>query len=422
MLTNKNFEAYRFVIIRLKALICDEYGNPEFMEPMDDILFDLFGVKQFTRKIARRYENREIARVIDTIGLKYLMELLNNAKYYAMLNDMIQMLYHLDDLKRVIRKQRRKGKRDRSLIKEYTYLNDLYKRALKFFRKKLNIKNPKTAYKRRYQALDGMLKKSSFYGGDYSSIGLGGFDMDDPYDDDYGKRSYYEDDPYDDYEDDYEFETSSPYDDFVKDLHEREYRSPRRPVGNTKRYNRAQQASEFDDYDPYDDASYETPGESKIEDRIDKLADVVLELSSGLNNFMVKQSYDQTHPRRPINVDDDPYDAVDSEISVEDEISEKLEEMEDTQKLLAGALGEILEWRKELEEILFEDEEETQSEEDETSKTAFVPKDFHPTQDEIVVTNEVKNEQSEEEKLSRTDLIGKVNHDNPKVHEQKRTN
>lgn len=350
----KDIKTYKFILMRIRELILDEYRRPEYLDAFDDVMFDLFGRKNIAKKIARSYENGVIIRIIDSVGYSYLMDLMNDPKYYAVLNDMVSLMYHLDDLKRTIRKNNRRGKRDHDLTKEYRYLDDLYKKSLKYLRKKLNIKNPKTAYKRRYQALDSVVKRSGGYGTfeDYD-FDLGGFSLDDD-DDDF---------------DDYEYEGASPYEDYLRELNGIDHRHPSRRANDKMRRYGVMGSDMQDD----DDLDFADDDLDKKDDRIDRLAGVVEELASSVNDIMLQRQYTGFHPeenddypeetRSLAEIQEEEEESPKPQDSVIDEkILKELITIGATQNQLTAAVKNLYDWRDEMERIIFEYEEEDSEE------------------------------------------------------------
>lgn len=275
------------------------------MSNLDNIIYDIFGVKHFVKKLNESYDSRDIADVIETVGSKHLMDIMNNSKLYDALVDLVAINYRIGELRKELRKQSKKDKRDKSDVKEYKYLSNLYEESIKYFRKKLGIKNSKTSYKRRYRSLNNVVNHDGYDydDDDFTSILLRTDDF------------YFDDDYESDYDDDDDYESTSELEDFVRRMNGRQSerqsrRNPNRP-NNERRYR--QDPSDFDldeeDDDDEDDDWLESSRkpsrnavlpsmEDKAVVQLNRLTDTVAELSGAVHALMVKDEYTSAQRRK----------------------------------------------------------------------------------------------------------------------------
>jgi len=383
---------YKFVLFRMKELICDDRMRPRYMGSFDRVIEDLFGVPSFSRKIANMYDNRDVRAVIDMVGLDYLMTILNNHHYFTVIEELIRVDHQIRHLKGINKKRERKGKRSKYLIKKYNYFLDLYDDSLKELRKLLDIKNPKTAYKNQFQTLNDLVHRGrrnkdyddDLFAFDWDDDDL--FSMDDPYESNIGSRWLRD-----------EYDGSSPLEDFINALNER--RASKKSPSRTRQPRRerdSQKESLYDDYfDPYDNSPlereeyYEEDDSSQevdeVESKINRLTDCVMDLSSTVNALVNSNEYDRVNPE------------VDDEFS---SIMETLDNLTKNQKVLAGTLEHILQWKGDLEELLMEEDEEGTEEEDEDEIDVIIEPPTLKKSDTF----------DEEAPKTRKEMIDQVNH------------
>jgi len=302
-----NSVIYKFLVAKTAKLVKDSRGRLKYSTYFDNIIYDIFGVKHFTKKINESYDNRDIIDVLELVGSDQLMKIMNNAKLYEAMRDLIAINYRMDSLRKDIRKQSKKDKRNKADLKEYKYLTNLYEDSIKYFRKKLGIKNSKNSYKRRYKSLNNMVREEYDYDDDeYTSILLRGddeyyFDNDDDYE---------YDDEYDDYE------STSELEDFVNRMNgKRDIRKSRRSNReDVRRYNPRRYSDDEDfDLDDEDDDEYEDDDDNLVVRRgrssipsmddpainqLNKLTEVVTELSGAVQALMTKNEYDTIQRRK----------------------------------------------------------------------------------------------------------------------------
>jgi len=155
--------AFKFIIHKVKDLIVDDYGQHKYVDQVDEAFEDIFGVKKFISRLEKAYDNRETKRMIHNFGFPILMVVTNTPRYYSAIKDMIQILIRIDDIKHEVKRNQKKGKKkDKQLVKEYEYLQDLYKDSCKAIRKKLQIKK-KSDYKNRYRAAADLANRDNLF-------------------------------------------------------------------------------------------------------------------------------------------------------------------------------------------------------------------------------------------------------------------
>lgn len=296
---------YKFIVYQTKGLVSNNRGKPSYSDSFDRVIYDLYGVKHFSRKIADYYDDRDIMDLIDRIGLDQLVRLMKNTRYCNIVRELTLIDNDTESLEKEIRKMRRKGKSNKPMLREFNDLKKLYDKGIKSLRKRLGIRDARTAYKKRYMAVRDLVSNGSGYYDDFEFSGLsnvryrGGYDPYDngrSYDDDYIDDPYYDDQDYDEYDED-----SSELEDF-----ERMLNGPRRPS-----HRRPPDSSyEFYDDDPYDRrddedemAEYEEYHRNRSlrreGDRIDILTTHVAELSDCVQALMAQSRYDQVNHRDP---------------------------------------------------------------------------------------------------------------------------
>ena len=183
----KSKVALKFVMSKLKRLVTDNTGNLSYMENLDDILKDIFGTKNFTKKLDRCYDDRESVMVINEIGMKNLMTICNTQRIYTVFSELIVMNSEIHRIYKILRKMKKKGKhKDKRLEKEYNYLLDTYRKAIKTLAKSFGI-SKKSSYKKKFRSVNDLLDSKrgfSYYDDDDSISSVLYDDDDDFYDDD----------------------------------------------------------------------------------------------------------------------------------------------------------------------------------------------------------------------------------------------
>lgn len=384
----ENSVAYKYIVYKTKKFVGGSRNKTKYMDSFDSCIYEIFGISHFTRKLNEAYDSRDIIAAIDRIGAKYLIEIYNNNRLSSILKEMVDINFRMRELKKEISKQSRKGKRDKYSTKEYQYLQNLYKKAGKYLRSKLGIKNAKTAYKRRYRAINDAI--GSRYDDDsFSSIFMSnGYDFDDPYD--------FDDDPYED--DGYDYDESSELEDFARLLHGKSTK----PNTVKKKFRSSEfddlyedddEDEEWDDIDDEDIDPYSKPRRSKkrynddyelnpeYDERLDKLTDVVVELANDVQALINKDEYVQRNfkpKQQPVNVDDLSPDIILSsnqkstssseEIKVLTDfvgkLSEEINNVKKDNQLIVAAIKQLIETQNQINDVfdsIFEDDDDEES-------------------------------------------------------------
>ena len=184
----KSKVALKFIMGKIKRLVIDQRGNLSYMENLDEILKDIFGVKHFTKKLDSCYDDRESVAVIDEIGMKNLMTICNTPRIYDAFSELVVMNFEIYRINKIIKKLEKKGKNKerKSFEKEYEYLINVYKKAVKTLRKTFGTKNP--SYKKKFKSVSNLIESKkgfNYYDDDAGSISSVLYDDEDSiYDDD----------------------------------------------------------------------------------------------------------------------------------------------------------------------------------------------------------------------------------------------
>lgn len=300
----KSSVTYKFILYKMKMLVTDHRGKLRYLESLDNILYDIFGIKNTMKKINNAYDPREISGLIDNLGVNVLLQLFNSGKMYKIMEDLVQINYRMNELQKEIRKQSRKDKRDKDDVKEYNYLMDLYKKSIKYIRNKFGIKNSKTSYKRKYQSLNNIVKHKGYDDWDDDESFVSILMRDDDY--------YFDD--YDDDDDDFDPSTSE-LEDFVNMMNGNRKKSRRRNKISSYYDDDDDNLSIFDDDD--DDESYERRPRVKVPSydsyeklppsiddglyqQLSTLTDTVADLSSAVQHLMMKDEYNAVQRKRDV--------------------------------------------------------------------------------------------------------------------------
>ena len=270
----------KFVMSKIKKLIVDEYGNMRFIDSFDNVVEDIFGVKNFAHKINDCYDDRDTITVLNMIGLKNLIDICNNPKIYGIFAEMIEMDHRIMVIKKAQKKASRKGKHiDKDLIKELKYLSEIYKDAIKIMRKKFGVKSQKSSYKRRFAGVSSLVDSRNNFGYD-DNIRSILYDGDSLFDDD-------DDDDDDFYTDDDDDDTTSELEFYLKKLNKSKGKSNRDFQQSATKQPRFSQSRRADsDFDEEDDDDDELGGGTKdLASKVDQLATIV----SGMANTMQMQ-------------------------------------------------------------------------------------------------------------------------------------
>lgn len=164
----------KYILGKMGELVNDDYGDPSYISEADAVLYDVFGYEDLTRKLGKCFRSAQAYRIVDDFGFGTLFSLCNGTQMFSTLKEMVRIRIRLKEL----RKEIRKGKRTSSIKDESTYLTEMYKKAIKAFRRKAGVKKaPKQRYRARYGMVNDLLETTP-------KGGWGIFEDDDDYYDD----------------------------------------------------------------------------------------------------------------------------------------------------------------------------------------------------------------------------------------------
>lgn len=302
-------DLYKFIVYKTRLLVSDAQGDPAYMSSFDKIIYDFYGVKHFSKRMSEMWDDREYAQLINKAGLDQLFVLMNNTRYCNIVRDLVRIDDDIESLKKKMRKMKARGEMKKSLIKEYRYLTKLYDNGMKSLRKRLGIKSMKTAYKRQFKAVKGLINDYGYddeYGnwGGFGTLGNHGMDYD-PYD---SRDPVYDDEYYDDDYDYPRYEDSSELQDFVAMMNGNR-RPSRRPGVNRGRNVQVDMDDDYDygDFDEYGEY-HRNQGFQKtdnfyptdLEDKVNFLSEKIVEMGDAINGLASQAEYDYVNHRDPI--------------------------------------------------------------------------------------------------------------------------
>lgn len=262
----------KFLMTKIKKLIVDESGDARYMDNFDQVMEDVFGVKNFAHKINDCYDDRDIMSALQLVGLKNLIDICDNPKMYTIFAEMVEMDHRMDVIKKAKKKASKKGKAlDKDLVKEMKYLAEVYRDAVKIMRKKFGVKSVKTSYKHRYTGVASLVERKNSFGYDDDEMHALLYDSDDLYDMD-------DDEDEDDYDSD---ESGSELDMLMRrrmgtPVKGKKTASFRQSVTESKPQPKPKYRRDFDDDDDDDDDG----GDIDLEEKIDALAGIVSNLAN----------------------------------------------------------------------------------------------------------------------------------------------
>lgn len=262
--------------------------KPIYIDAFDVVIYDLYGLKRFARKLSTAYDERQYYELINKIGLDQLVELFENKGCCNAVRDLTQIAFDLGRLSDEIKKLRRKGRDPKYELKEFKDLKKLYTKGIKALQKRLDIKSIRSAYKRKYGSLREFVNDG--YGSEMS------------WDNDFGML----DDLYDSDDDDDWYSEDTNLKDFMNMI----------GGGNGSRKSRKssgrrQRSRNDDDDEPYHtmdmdmfDFDMEEDGDDEVIDemnsKIDRLGDQVKLLANSVNAVITQTNYDETNNRNPV--------------------------------------------------------------------------------------------------------------------------
>ena len=417
--------AYRFVLYKIKELIADDRGRPRYINYFDNVFEDIFGIEHFAKKISSRRDDRDIVEILDRVGVEYLLRITNNSKNYNALEELVLINIRIQALKKSIKKQSEKGKRNDNDLKEYKYITDLYKKGTKALRKRIGVKNHRTEYKRRYRALNDLTKGN--YDDDFSNIFLRDNSSFDPYDDDYDYDPYYDDDDYDGYRD------TTALEDFERQLNQRhEKKSQPRERRHSSDRSMSILDDEYGDYhlgnnegSDAEDAYENDERFDEIQDQIDKLAEVIMVQSESVQALINRdQCVQVAKPKKTNKVmeleeylnqssqEDDKPSETEILTGLFPKIVKDLGEIKKNQNQMGKILMNVCEWKKDMEQLMAEITEEDGDYADDVSfSEPEVSNGLYDTINKYpdAYTDDSESPKADPNAMTREELINKIN-------------
>lgn len=262
---------YKFILDNIQSLVCDSRGRFRYIDQFDTVIKDIFGVRHLARNINSCVDNRDIIAEIDSVGAPNLIELFESRQVLDSFAELIAVAYRLRELQKQLQKQSKKsGRRDKRDENELKYLKKLYSDTIRYYQRRFGISNPKKMYKKRYRNLESLRDGIDF-----------GFED--------GFSSLLDDD-WDDYDDPYGYNE----DDGFGALERYRQKLTRRYPNERRRSYRDSRGFDIDDEE--DDLDPSLDGD--LYDRVDRLTDVVTDLSSAVQTITAKTQYDRAALRR----------------------------------------------------------------------------------------------------------------------------
>lgn len=164
-LTDKSKVILKFVMKKIKGLVADPYGQLLYIRNLDNVIYDIYGFKNFISKINGARSNREHLALFMDFGLNELIEMTETPHIYSAIDELVSIDYRINELEKSFKKLQKKGKKkSKNDLKEYEYIKDLYKNAVKRIKKELDLTSNKKQYKKRYSAVNDLLDKKSYMG------------------------------------------------------------------------------------------------------------------------------------------------------------------------------------------------------------------------------------------------------------------
>lgn len=269
--TRTSMIEYKFILDNIQSLVCDSRGRFRYIDQFDTVIKDIFGVRHLARNINSCVDNRDIMAEIDSVGVENLVEVFESRQALDSFAELIAVTYRLRELQKQLQKQSKKsGRRDKRDENELKYLKKLYSDAVRHYQRRFGISNPKKMYKRKYRNLESLRDGIDF-----------GFEE--------GFSSLLDDD-WDDYDDPYGYND----DDGFSALERYRQKFTRRYPNDHRRSSRDTHGFDIDEEE--DDMDPSLDGD--LYDRVDRLTDVVMDLSSAVQTITAKTQYDRAAARR----------------------------------------------------------------------------------------------------------------------------
>ena len=253
----------KFVIMKLREISnTNQYGK-RMVNNIDHVIYDIFGVKDFTKKIQNSIDDRDVFVLFNRVGIKNMMEICDSSSYFNIFTKMVEIDYAILYTKRMLRK--RKKKNSKKLSDDLKGMEKIYRRALKKIKRKFGIKSSNEAYKNRFKTLINFAEDDDLYDDELASIY---FDDDDFYGDGWD----------DDWDNDSEYQRfANSY--YSKHNIRRTPDRKRRPSSDLLDFD-----PEFDDDDDYDPL-YGDESDIKESDNIERLENIMSQMATQISNL-----------------------------------------------------------------------------------------------------------------------------------------
>lgn len=252
----------KFVIMKLREISnTNQYGK-RMVNNIDHVIFDIFGVKDFTKKIQNSIDDRDIFVLFNRVGIKNMMEICDSSTYFNIFTKMVEIDYAILYTKRMLRK--RKKKNSKKLSDDLKGMEKIYRRALKKIKRRFGIKSSNEAYKNRFKTLIDFTEDDDLYDDELASIY---FDDDDFYGDGWD----------DDWDNDSEYQRfANSY--YSKHNIRRTPERKRRPSSDLLDFD---PELDDDDYDPL----YGDESGTKDSDNIERLENIMSQMATQISNL-----------------------------------------------------------------------------------------------------------------------------------------
>lgn len=335
--TRNDLTYYKFVMYQVKRMVTDPHGDPIYIKAFDHVMYDLYGIEDFSLRMSRMYKNTAIMKLIDKVGISQLMKLFKNPSYCNILYEMTMISEDLRVLKKKIVKKRAKGdtKCIRSDQKTFNDLLKLYNKGIKALRKSLKIKDISKAYKDKYKFVRSFVGQSGRNDLYWDDINFDGFDeILDEDDDIFG--------------DDFDDDDSAIFEDFQRDL----------LGGSKKRRTRKRQtrkAFEFDDDE--EDDEYEDASLDELTDTVNNLCNHMQSLSDTVQGLAAEKHYDTVNNRTKRNTRVTHSNRT-VQVPQTDQLSSDIADMKNTMKSVVDVLQDMNGRISNVEELIDEVEDD----------------------------------------------------------------
>lgn len=276
----------KFVIMKLREISnTNQYGK-RMVNNIDHVIYDIFGVKDFTKKIQNSIDDRDVYVLFNRVGIKNMMEICDSSSYFNIFTKMVEIDYAILYTKRMLRK--RKKKNSKKLSDDLKGMEKIYRRALKKIKRKFGIKSSNEAYKNRFKTLINFAEDDDLYDDELASIY---FDDDDFYGDGWD----------DDWDNDSEYQRfANSY--YSKHNIRRTPDRKRRPSSDLLDFD--PEFDEDDDYDPLygDESDIKDDNIERLENIMSQMATQISNLTNHVSKMSVMNNAMTANQIPPVNI------------------------------------------------------------------------------------------------------------------------